>query len=127
MEQLVEESYIRSTDGKFRKLPDFERLFSLRDRFQRYPTDSTPNNFVMRALLSLDSDEDNNLTVAGCGFAFRMTSENSGNYVLIDVRGSLRFGVIGPDYWYAHGIEPNVVGNPLRAFEIWLVVQDKVY
>ena len=127
MEQLVEEGYIRSTDGKFRKLPDFERLFSLRDWFQRYPTDSTPNNFVMRALLSLDSDEDNNLTVAGCGFAFRMTSENTGNYVLIDVRGSLRFGVIGPDYWYAHGIEPNVVGNPLRAFEIWLVVQDKVY
>lgn len=127
LELLVSGGYINSTNGVFSKLDDFDETYTKRDWFWRFPTGQSPTNFVLRAILTLDSEEDNRSTIAGCGFSFRKTNTTTGNYILLDFLGNLRFGIIDPDYWIPQGLKRNIVANPSNSFEIWLVVEEGNY
>ena len=127
MDNLIAGGYIPSTGGEYIKLDDFDQTFERRDYFHRYTTGQYPTNFVMHANLTMGSSEDNDTTVAGCGFSFRKANDNTGSYVLLDFRGNVRYGVIDPDYWQAHGIEKGIVQKPLTPQEVWLVVVNRNY
>jgi len=127
MEQLLTDGYISSTNGVFRKLADYDRWNPFKEQFRRYDTNQSSVNFVLHAQVRMNTTEFKDSSVAGCGFTFRKTPNNTGNYVLIDFHGNLRYGVMEPDYWTEHGSIPNMVTNPRRNYEVWLVVEDGYY
>ncbi|MDH3944313.1 MAG: hypothetical protein OEV06_09500 [Anaerolineae bacterium] len=126
IDELYDKGYINGTDGDVELLGDFDESFNERDYFRRYPSGSSPYDFVFHAVVTLRSNETNTATVAGCGIVIRKTNNTTGNYVLLDFRGNARYGRITPDFWSPQGMEKNVF-DANRSIEVIVVVEGSRY
>ena len=127
IEDLFASGVIDTTAGEYIDLEDYEQVFTERDYFRRYETGQAPFEFVFHSMVTIESEEDNDTTVAGCGISFRKDNGTTGDYILMDFRGRLRYGVIRPDYWSPAGSVPGVLENPTESFELLIVMYGREY
>ncbi|MFC1936593.1 hypothetical protein ACFLYP_02875 [Chloroflexota bacterium] len=78
VEELFADGYLKTTQGRYRVIPDFNESWAQINWFLLYPTRFYPSDFVIRAHVQWNSAS-TTADIAGCGFVFR---EEDGNHYL---------------------------------------------
>ncbi len=126
IQSLYDEGLVRSTEGTYYVMPNFDEKWAQINWYQWYPTFVSPTNFVIRGDLAWDSGSDTaNWFASGCGFVFR-AEDNDNHYVAwLTLDGYVSFvrqksgyqTSLGSDYY-------GPLDKPSGNAEIMLIVDD---
>jgi hypothetical protein len=93
MDDLKKDGAVRSTDGEYLRLDDFDESWAQIGWYQWYHTSEAPENFVISADAAWDSASDkSNWPEAGCGFVYAEKDSNNHSLAYLGLDGFVRLG-----------------------------------
>lgn len=125
-QKLVDEGYLTSYDGGYKRLPTYDDSWAQINWFQWTPTGEEPKAFVLRTDVTWDSASlTANHDVTGCGFVFNEKDQDNYYMVYLGLDGVANIYRVKGGWIDAHWHKfYKKVGNPEGGAEFVLSVQD---
>lgn len=95
IKSLFENHTIKSTEGTFHALPDFDESWAQMDWYRWWPTGFEPKDFVLKTHLTWESASNTaNWFNSGCGFVFGEEDRNNHFVIFMLMDGNISLGRI---------------------------------
>jgi hypothetical protein len=104
IEQYAKDGYITSTNGTYRRLPDYQDSLAQINYYRLYPTGLEPDNFVIESDLEYESASDTaNWYESGCGYVFHGASDDDHYVVFLVMDGHVMSAAVSAGAFYPMG------------------------